>query len=342
MLPRGGRNLFVYALQEVNYQKGGNTHQMNRRLSDYLGIALKGIGMGAADVVPGVSGGTIAFITGIYEELISSIKSINLQAVRRLFQEGFLRFWNSINANFLLALAVGVLFSVFSLAKGIKYLLDTHPILVWSFFFGLILASAFHVAQKISQWSWQVFIALPAGIALAFFITTFTPAETPASWWFVLISGAIAICAMILPGISGSFILILLGKYAFMMHAISNLQWGIIAIFAVGAGIGLISFANLLSWLLNRFYNVTIAVLAGFMLGSLNKVWPWKETLENMVNRHGETVPKIQQNVLPGTFEQVSGTDAQLLFASGLFALGILVIVFIEWISARGKKSGNS
>lgn len=294
--------------------------------------------MGAADVVPGVSGGTIAFITGIYEELINSIKSIDLKSVQSLFKQGVARFWQNINGNFLFAVAAGILFSLFSLARGIKYLLDTHPIMVWSFFFGLILASAFHVAKKIDVWNWKTIGTLIVGIGLAYVITTITPAETSEAWWFLIISGALAICAMILPGISGSFILLLLGKYAFVLDAVSNLKMDIILIFAGGAVIGLIAFANLLSWLLNRFYNLTIALLAGFMLGSLNKVWPWKETVETIVDRHGEVVPKIQENILPGTFEQITGQQSQLFAAVGLFAAGVLIILFIEWLSAKGKE----
>jgi len=310
---------------------------MERTIKQYFLLAFKGIGMGAADVVPGVSGGTIAFITGIYEELINSIKSVNTDALKTLFRKGIANFWARINGNFLFAVAAGILISLFSLAKGIKYLLDTHPIMVWSFFFGLILASAFHVARKIERWHWSHILSLVIGAVLAYFITSITPAETPQAYWFLFLSGALAICAMILPGISGSFILLLLGKYAFVLDAVSGFKLDILAIVGIGAIVGLIAFANVLGWLLNRFYNLTIALLAGFMVGSLNKVWPWKHTVETMINSHGETVPKIQENIMPAAFERLTGMVPHTGAAVGFFAAGVILIVLIEVFS--GKKA---
>ena len=191
-----------------------------RNLKDYGFLVLKGMGMGAADVVPGVSGGTIAFIVGIYEELIDSIKSINGTTLKQLFTGKIAAFWKGINANFLLSIVAGIGISIFSLAKIITYLLVYHPILVWSFFFGLVLASTWFVSKDIKQWNWKTILSFVVGAMIAFYITVATPAETPSNLLFIFLCGAIAICAMILPGISGSFILVLLGKYFYIMEAV--------------------------------------------------------------------------------------------------------------------------
>ncbi|MGL4993549.1 MAG: DUF368 domain-containing protein [Bacteroidales bacterium] len=275
---------------------------MKRGLNDYLALVVKGMGMGAADVVPGVSGGTIAFLVGIYEELINSIKSVNATTLKMLFTFKIKDFWNAINANFLISVIAGIAISFMSLAKVITYLLTNHPVLVWSFFFGLVMASTYYVSKRVTKWSVAPIVGFILGAIVAFFITVSTPANTPDSYWFIFLCGSIAICAMILPGISGSFILVLLGKYFFMMDAIKEFKISIIATFVSGAAIGIVSFSNLLSFLLSRFYNVTIAVLTGFMFGSLNKVWPWKETIETYVDRHGVSKPLIESNVLPDSF----------------------------------------
>jgi len=266
---------------------------MNRTIKDYLLICLKGMGMGAADVVPGVSGGTIAFITGIYQELIDSIKSVNLKSIKLLFSGKIKDFWCAVNGNFLLALLTGIGISVISLAKGLKYLLDHQPILIWSFFFGLIIASAIYVAREIKGWKVSTIVSLIIGAVIAYGVTIITPAEANSSYAFVFLSGSIAICAMILPGISGSFILVLLGMYKFILGAVSAVNLPVIAIFMAGAAIGIIIFSNVLSWLLKRYYELTIAMLAGFMIGSLNKVWPWKEVVSTFTDRHGEIKPLI-------------------------------------------------
>ncbi|MDZ7774524.1 MAG: DUF368 domain-containing protein [Bacteroidales bacterium] len=311
--------------------------KQQRSLKSYLLILLKGMGMGAADVVPGVSGGTIAFITGIYEELIKSLKSINFGAVKTLFRQGVFSFWKQINGNFLLAVFAGVLISIFTLAAILEQWLENNPILVWSFFFGLIIASAVYVARKIDHWNRQKAMALVMGVAAAYLISSLTPATTPETWWFVFFSGAIAICAMILPGISGAFILLLLGKYQFIIAAVNDLNIFIMAVFAAGAVVGLISFSNLLSWLLDKYHDITISVLSGFMIGSLFKIWPWKHTVSTFVDRHGETQPLKQQNVLPEQFEALTGGDAQLVAAIGMVLAGMVLILAIEWISYRKK-----
>lgn len=311
---------------------------MSRTTKDYFVLVLKGMGMGAADVVPGVSGGTIAFITGIYEELIDSIKSVNINALKLFFTGKFAEFWKAINGSFLISVLMGIGISVFSLAKGLEYLLNHFPILVWSFFFGLIIASAIYVARAIKKWDAGTIIAGIAGIAVAYFITVISPAEANASYWFIFLSGSIAICAMILPGISGSFILVLLGMYKFILEAVGNLEIAVILTFLIGAAIGIIAFSNVLSWLLKKYHNLTIAVLAGFMVGSLNKVWPWKEVTETILDRHGELKPIAERNILPGTYEQITGNEALLLGAVLLTVAGFALIFVIEGITNKIKK----
>lgn len=302
---------------------------MNRTFKDYALLTLKGIGMGAADVVPGVSGGTIAFIVGIYEELIDSIKSINLTSLKMLFSLKFSRFWKAVNGNFLLAILSGIGLSVFSLAKLITYLLVQEPVLVWSFFFGLVLASIWFVSREVAQWNAKTVIAFAAGAVAAYAITITTPAETSNDLWFIFLCGAIAICAMILPGISGSFILVLLGKYFFIMDAVKSLRISVLLVFAGGSVIGISLFSRALSYALHRFHDITIAILSGFMLGSLNKVWPWKETIETYIDRHGVAKPLIETNILP---------DRQLWEAIGLAFAGFAIVYLLERLSLKNKK----
>ncbi len=299
---------------------------MERRLKDYASLVLKGMGMGAADVVPGVSGGTIAFIVGIYDELINSIKSINLETIKLLFSGKLSAFWKGINGNFLLSILLGIGISVFSLAKIITWLLTDHPILVWSFFFGLVLASTWFVSKDIKEWNVKTIISFVAGAGIAYYITVATPTETPSSYWFIFLCGAIAICAMILPGISGSFILVLLGKYFFIMEAVKTFDLVIIGIFGAGAVIGITTFSRVLSFALMHFRNVTLAVLSGFMLGSLNKVWPWKETLETYVDSHGVVKPLIESNIMP---------NVHVVEAVALMLVGFFVVYFLEKISSK-------
>ncbi|MEE9463412.1 MAG: DUF368 domain-containing protein [Bacteroidales bacterium] len=308
---------------------------ITRRLRDFGVLVLKGMGMGAADVVPGVSGGTIAFITGIYEELINSIKNINFRTISTLWKEGLPAFWKAVNGNFLLSIVAGILISVLSLARILEYLLVNHPVLIWSFFFGLIIGSAIFVARSIEKWNIGTFISLLAGIAIAWIITSFTPAETSEAYWFIFLAGALAICAMILPGISGSFILLLLGKYQFVLSALNEGRISVIAVLLTGALTGIIAFSHLLSWLLEKFHHLTIALLAGFMIGSLNKIWPWKVTVETYIDSHGEIQPLLQDNVLPGRFISETGTDPQILWAVVLALAGFLLIFLFEGMSKK-------
>lgn len=295
-------------------------------MKKYLILILKGIGMGAADVIPGVSGGTIAFISGIYEELVESIKSINVKSLKLLFSGKVAAFWKAVNGNFLLSVVAGIGISVVSLAKLLKYILENHPEMIWSFFFGLIVASAIYVSRQIKTWNAATIVSLIAGIVVAYVITEITPAETTNAPWFIFLSGAIAICAMILPGISGSFILLLLGKYAYIIGAVSDFKLGILFIFLAGALVGIIGFSNFLSWLLKKYHGQTIALLAGFMIGSLNKVWPWKNTISTFIDRHGIEKPLVQQNVLPGNYLG----DPHLFWAIVLAVTGFVLIFVVE------------
>nr|WP_321521381.1 DUF368 domain-containing protein [uncultured Macellibacteroides sp.] len=299
---------------------------MKRTINDYGLLLLKGIAMGAADVVPGVSGGTVAFIVGIYEELINSIKSINPTNLKLLFTFRIAAFWKAINANFLLTLVSGIGISIFSLAKLITYLLENQPVLVWSFFFGLVLCSTYFVAKAITQWDWKTYLFFVIGTVGAYFITVATPTETPSNLFFIFLCGAIAICAMILPGISGSFVLVLLGKYFYIMNAVKTLDFLVMFVFVCGAFIGITSFSNVLSFLLRKYHNTTIATLAGFMLGSLNKVWPWKETIETFTDSHGTIKPLVEENILP---------NSHLWEGLGLIVFGIILVYVLEKLSQK-------
>ena len=254
-----------------------------RKLKDYLSISVKGACMGAADVIPGVSGGTIAFITGIYDEFVGSIARIDYKALKMLFKGKLSDFWRHINGSFLLAVAAGIGVSVVSLAGLMQMLLSDFPIQTWAFFFGLIVASSIFILRGISGWRVRDAVFLVLGCVLGVVVCTLSPTKTPDALWFIFLSGAIAICAMILPGISGSFILLILGKYQYIMSCISGLAAGedvganllTLGIFMAGAVVGIISFSKFLHWLLARWNKETLIVLAGFIIGSLVKVWPW-------------------------------------------------------------------
>ena len=302
---------------------------MERKLKDYAFLTLKGMAMGAADVVPGVSGGTIAFIVGIYDELINSIKSINGESLKLFFTGKWIAFCKQINAAFLFSIILGIGISIFSLAKVITWLLTDHPVLVWAFFFGLVLASTWFVSKDIKEWNWKTILAFIVGAAVAYYITVATPAETPTNLLFIFLCGAIAICAMILPGISGSFILVLLGKYFFIMEAVKTFNIKIILVFAAGALIGITTFSRLLSFALKLFRNITLSVLTGFMLGSLNKVWPWKETVQTYVDSHGVVKPLVETNILPNVY---------VWEAAVLMVVGFLLVYLLEKLSAKSAK----
>ena len=291
--------------------------------------------MGAADAVPGVSGGTIAFMTGIYEELIFSLKQCGVTALKMLFQEGLKAAWQHINGGFLLALFSGIIISILTFSRVVLYLLANHPILLWSFFFGLILVAVWSLIRHIEKWDIGVLATFLIGTFSAFFITTITPTTIETSPIIVFLSGMIAICAMILPGISGSFILLLLGMYAPMLIAVKELQWTTLCIFASGCAAGLLSFSHLLSWMFNHYKTMTLALLGGFMLGSLNKVWPWKQTIESVIDRHGKEIPLVQNNILPHTFETLHTQPAYMWHAIILMLFGMGIVIMLEKISQK-------
>ena len=303
---------------------------MNRKMTDYLVIGAKGMGMGAADVIPGVSGGTIAFISGIYEELINSIKSVNGSLFQTLYHKGIAAAWKQLNGNFLLAVVSGILLSIFSLARAISWLLTNHQMLVWAFFFGLIIGSAIFVGKKIKRWNALTIVMLLGGTALAYYITVATPATTPEGMWFIFISGAIAICAMILPGISGSFILLLMGKYEFILNAVKEFRVMVLLVFGLGCVIGIVAFSNIISWLFRKFHNATLALLTGFMIGSLNKLWPWKEVVEERLNSHGELVPFLEKSISPARFAEITGQSTQMVPILVCALAGLLLIFIFE------------
>jgi len=305
---------------------------MKRSLKDYIIVSLKGMAMGAADVVPGVSGGTIAFISGIYEELLNSISSFKFSLINVLNNEGIKVVWKKINGSFLLALFIGICFSVLSLAKLIETLLENHPILIWSFFFGLVLASIIYIAKQIKLWNIKCYLYLIFGLIFAYYITTLNPVITQnSSPWFLFLAGMIAICAMILPGISGSFILVLLGAYKPILNAINTKDFFSIIIFMAGAVLGLLTISRVLKWLFSKYKNYTLALLIGFIAGSLNKIWPWKETISWRTNSKGIEVPFTTTSVSPFSFDG----DSKLLMAGLLAIIGFGLILLLEKLAVK-------
>ncbi|EJL6632863.1 DUF368 domain-containing protein [Vibrio cholerae] len=297
---------------------------------NYLSTYLKGLAMGAADVVPGVSGGTIAFITGIYDTLLESIRRINPSLLKVWKAQGLAGVFRHINGLFLITLFGGIFTSIATLAKLISWLLFTHPIPIWSFFFGLILVSVWHMLRQIEQKKLSRLLWLIAGAIFAYGITVLKPLHLEPTYTNVLISGAIAICAMILPGISGSFILLLIGMYAPVLVAVKTFQLDILLIFLTGCVIGLLSFSHVLSWLLRRYRDVTLTFLTGLMLGTLPKIWPWKETLSWRVNSSGEQVPLLQRNLSPFEFETLTSQPSQWLLALVLMLAAVALVLGLE------------
>lgn len=319
-----------------------------RNLLQYLLITAKGLAMGAADVVPGVSGGTIAFISGIYEELIETINNLDFKFFKIWKQNGLSKAWKAYNLSFLLALGAGIAISIFSLAKLILNLLETHPIAVWSFFFGLVLASVFYVGMQITKWQISTFVFLIVASILSYLLTISEPIGSPESNWFLFFAGFIAIIAMILPGISGAFILLLIGAYTNVMSVVTQFVEGLVAmdieimgeaiikvaIFALGAVVGLKTFSKALNWMFKHKKNLTLAILTGFMVGALNKIWPWKKVLEYRTNSSGEEVPFLEQSILPQNFDG----NPQILSAVIFAVFGFLIIFLLEWIANKKSK----
>ena len=287
--------------------------------------------MGAADAVPGVSGGTIAFISGIYEELVATISNINTKLFKTLLSNGFTAFWKQANANFVVALLSGIIISYVSFMRLAKYLLENHPVLIWSFFFGLIIASIYFVGKQIKTWNIPAVLALIIGTGIAYYVSSLPTMAANNNPFFLFFAGAIAICAMILPGISGSFILIILGAYKTLSDAIHDIDVNKIALFVTGAVIGLLSFSHVLKWLFKHYHNITLALLTGFIFGSLDKVWPWKKTLTWHTDSKGIQSPLLQKSVSPVSFEG----DNQLLFAIALMVVGFLTIFILEKVGSK-------
>ncbi|MBA6153044.1 DUF368 domain-containing protein [Gelidibacter maritimus] len=334
---------------------------MQRRFIDYLFISLKGIAMGAADAVPGVSGGTIAFISGIYEELITTISGVNLSLLTTFKDSGFSAFWKQLNGNFLVALLTGIVISFVSFMRLAKFLIEEHPVLIWSFFFGLIVASIFFVGKQIKTWNLGTIVALIFGTLAAYYVTTLPSLANNDSPIFLFFAGAIAICAMILPGISGSFILVILGAYKTLSDALHDFDFKRIALFAVGALVGLLSFSRILKWLFKHYKNTTLAVLTGFIFGSLNKIWPWKETFTILEKSTGQRIPVSriteygtievyqreindfdtykmvsEHSVSPFHYSEINNAiDPQIGMAAGLMAIGFLTIFILERIGSK-------
>ena len=304
--------------------------------------------MGAADVVPGVSGGTIAFISGIYEELLESIDGINLKVFSIWRRQGFKAAWKSINGNFLCTLFFGIAVSIISLAKAIKWLLTNEPILLWSFFFGLVLASIFYIGRQIKSWNFVAVIALIIFAVISYFITIAEPFASPESNIYLLFCGFIAIIAMILPGVSGAFILLLLGAYQTAIETVNQLFEGVSTLnyelfkeafvkflmLAIGAVIGIKSFSRILNWMFKNHKNLTLAILTGFMIGSLNKIWPWKNVISWRTNSHNERVPLLEESISPFSFQG----DNQFFYAILLMSIGFITIFILEKLG-NGKST---
>lgn len=325
-----------------------------KNILKYIGIGVKGACMGAADVIPGVSGGTIAFIMGIYDEFVGSIARIDTEAMRLLLKGRFRDFWTHINGGFLLSLVAGIGASVLLLAGLMQMLLTQYPIQTWAFFFGLIVASSIFILRGISGWKAKEIILLIFGGILGVTVCTLSPTRTPEALWFIFLSGAIAICAMILPGISGSFILLILGKYQYIMGCISDLIAGvdfgknllILAVFLVGAVFGILSFSKFLHWLLARWNKETLVVLAGFIIGSLVKVWPWSNMEAIVCSQFPEAAAMAEalDGPLPAVvMEQYAGMVDMHIWGAAIFALiGFGLVTGIEFAGkAIQKKSAD-
>jgi putative membrane protein len=308
-----------------------------RSLKDYILLYIKGIAMGSAGVIPGVSGGTVAFLTGIYDELLRSITAIDTEALKLLTRLEFAAFWKKVNGNFLLVLVVGIVTGLLSLAKLTMYLLRHHPISIRSFFFGLILISAPFMFREIKKWSPLAVLSFIIGVAIAYSITVLSPIQSPDSIGFVFFAGALAICAMVLPGVSGVFILLLIGKYQFIVTSLMNFDILVILAFIMGCLAGILSFSRFLLWILDNYHSATVALLTGFMVGSLNKVWPWREVLEYVTSSKGEQVPVFDKSVLPWHFMATTNKDPQVFQAILMMALGVFIVVLLEKIATRLK-----
>ena len=313
--------------------------------------AMKGAAMGVAEVIPGVSGGTIAFITGIYERLLNVIKAVGPDAWKAWRKEGIKGVWKTLDGIFLSSLiggmGVGIVIGVFL----ITYLLETYPLLVWSYFFGLIMVSALFVARQIKAWNGMRIFGITIGAAVAYYITVAVPAPGNPALYYVFFSGSIAVSALMLPGISGSFILLLMGMYSYIRPTIKSAlksfatdQLLILVSFGGGMLLGMVIFSRVLSWTFKHYHDTTLSVLTGFLLGSLNKIWPWQEVLETMTKASGETVVVFSKSVWPSTFAGLTdnflyGSDPQVIGCITLMVLGFATVLIAEWIASKPASS---
>lgn len=293
-------------------------------IKDKIRLFTTGFVMGSADIVPGVSGGTVAFLMGIYEELIQSIKTVSGKVPRLVIERKISDAWHAIPFSFLIPLGLGLLTAVLSLSNAVAYLLQTHPDFVWSFFFGLVLSSVLVVRKRVVNWDLHDYVAALGTAVFAYVLVGAVPVETPNTLPALFLSGVIAICAMILPGISGSFLLVIMGKYEQVLGAVASRDVVTIVVFGLGAVSGLAVFSRVLSWLFKRHHDIVIAMLTGFMVGSLRKVWPWKEVVMTRINSHGEVVPLVEKNVLPGSL------SIEVLFCVALFVIGLIVVFLLD------------
>jgi len=308
--------------------------------NERIGLALRGMAMGIAEVIPGVSGGTIAFITGIYETLINTIKAFSPSLFKVLKNDGIGGVWSAVNGNFLVSLLVGMAIGILIGVFGVTHLLENYPQHLWGFFFGLIIASAIYIGRQVPKWGIQEIIGLLAGIAVAYYITVASPAQGNEALWFVFISGMIAISALILPGISGSFILLLMGMYTVVLPEVRNALTTfetksliLVSVFAMGCLVGITTISRVLSWMFKNYNSLTLATLTGFMIGSLNKVWPWRNVLSERLNSKGKMVPFLEESVLPNNFD---GTTFVLPVVA-LMVVGFISVFVMERLG--GKKN---
>ncbi|MCE3252619.1 MAG: hypothetical protein K0Q67_1639 [Cellvibrio sp.] len=316
-------------------------HQPNRTIKDYLFILLKGLCMGAADVVPGVSGGTIAFITGIYDEWLSSLKRCTPAVLLMIKRDGIVKTWQYINGNFLLALFGGILISLKTFAAIVLMAMDTYPILVWAFFSGLVAASIYLLVREQRGWGAVEFIGLVFGVLFILAISYMAPAQLPGHGWILFLGGFVAICAMILPGISGSFILLLVGLYPVFLQAIHHLEIVKLLWFGAGCITGLVVFSRFLLWLLNSYHTQTLAILIGFLVGSLSVTWPWKHALLTTVDSHGRTIALQQENLNPLNYMAVTGSEPTIVLAVVWALAGVLLVAGVEFAASWLKRRNS-
>jgi putative membrane protein len=303
-----------------------------------VSIFIRGVAMGAADIVPGVSGGTVAFITGIYFRLLQAINAVPGAVVHKLLRGQLRLFWHTVDGAFLACLLTGILASVLTLASVISYALVQYPVMIWSFFFGLIVASVLHVGRQVTDYRLLLILPLVIGIIVAWWVTTLSASAVAPSGIAFFWAGALAICAMILPGISGSFILVMIGMYTPVLVAIKSMDIGILLLFMAGCVVGLLSVARLITWAFHHFHDMVLAVLTGFMIGALNKVWPWKHVLSWRTNSAGEQVPLNEISISPFSFADLTGHDPQIAIAFAIAMSGFGLVLLIEWINYRNQK----